>query len=260
MNISPLLVASFALLFAACSGPEAENTAPAANADIYSAAVSNPQRSAEDRERDVDRKPAAVLEFLGLKPGMRVLDLFSGGGYYTEILSNVVGAKGRVVAHTNKAYEGFAGEQTRVRYADNRLANVEILIAENNELKLAPGSFDAISMVLSFHDIYFVDAESGWPKLDGTKLLAELYRGARPGAILGIIDHSAAAGSPKETGGTTHRIDPAIVISEVEAAGFRLEARSDLLRNMQDDYSRNVFEPDLRGKTDRFVLRFRKPD
>jgi predicted methyltransferase len=259
MKLSRLLPCTAILLLAGCSGPDAERVDQPVTTDLYAAAVNNPQRSAEDRERDADRKPGEVLEFLGIKPGMTVLDLFSGGGYYTELLSYVTGPEGQVVAQTNKAYEGFAGEQTRVRYADNRLANVKVLIAENNELKLSPASFDAILMALSFHDIYYVDADGGWPKLDGTKLLAELYRGARPGAVLGIIDHYAAAGSPKETGGTTHRIDPAIVIAEVEAAGFKLDGRSDLLRNLQDDYNRNVFEPELRGKTDRFVLRFRKP-
>ena len=253
------------LLVAACSpGERAADTSAEAgstpDASVYRSAVDNPARSAADRERDAGRRPAEVLEFFGVRPGMTVLDLFSGGGYYTEILANVVGDDGRVVAQTNAAYQQFVGDEATNRYADDRLPNVEILLAENNELDLPAAEFDAILMILSYHDIYFVNAENGWPKIDGPKLLAELYEGAKPGAALGIVDHYAEAGSPPDTGNTTHRIDPQIVIDEVEAAGFRLDERSDMLRNTADDYSRNVFDDEVRGKTDRFVLRFVKPE
>lgn len=256
-----LFFCSLLALAAACN-PAAEDPAEidaGSVRNVYQDAVGHPERFPDDLERDVTRKPAEILEFMQVKPGMKVLDLFSGGGYYTEIISRVVGDKGAVVAQTNKAYQAFASGQTTPRYADDRLANVSILMAENNELSLPANEFDVIMMVLSYHDIYFVNESSGWPKLDGPKLLAELYKGARPGGVLGIIDHSAAPGSPRETGGTTHRIDRDIVVREVEETGFKLEASSDLLRNTEDDYSRNVFEADLRGKTDRFVLRFRKP-
>ena len=114
-------------------------------------------------------------------------------------------------------------------------------------------------MVLAYHDIYFVDANNSWPKIDGPALLAEIRKGLKPGGTLAVVDHYAAAGSPRETGGTLHRIDPEIVISEIEAAGFELEAKSDVLRNMEDDYSKGMFDPEVRGKTDRFVLKFRLP-
>lgn len=246
------------LALGACSpatGPASGST----DASSYRLAVDNPARSAEDRERDALRRPAEVLEFLQIGPGMTVLDLFSGAGYYTELLSYLVGSEGAVTAHSNLAYQGFAGSEASRRYANQRLPNVSVMIAENNELDLEVGHYDAILMVLSYHDIYYVDAANGWQRIDGPQLLRELYEALKPGGILGIIDHYAAAGSPPETGGTTHRIDPAIVIREVRSAGFRLDAQSDLLRNAGDDYSRSVFEPDLRGRTDRFVLRFRKP-
>lgn len=257
MSAKPItLYALLALLSCTANGAAAD----AVNkTDMYTAAVDNMARSEKDRQRDAGRQPGAVLNFLGIKPGMSVLDLYSGGGYYTELLSYVVGSKGKVVAHSNDAYARMANAETSVRYADNRLPNVVSLMAENNELELQANSLDAILMVLSYHDIYYVDADGGWPRIDGEKLLAELHRGAKPGAVLGIVDHYAAAGSPRETGGTTHRIDPALVIAEVEAAGFILEEQSNVLRNPADDYSRTVFEPDLRGKTDRFVLKFRKP-
>jgi predicted methyltransferase len=227
---------------------------------IYEQAVASPGRTDTDRERDNGRKPDQVLEFFGIAPGMTVLDMFSGGGYYTEMLSHIVGPDGKVVAHTNTAYAGFVGDETINRFADDRLANVEILLAENNELELPAAEFDAVILVLAYHDIYYDDAANGWPLIDGAKFRAELRKGLKPGGILAIVDHYAAAGSPRETGGTLHRIDPQIVISELEGAGFVLEARSEVLRNMEDDYSLGVFDAKVHGRTDRFVLKFRKPE
>jgi predicted methyltransferase len=227
---------------------------------IYERAVASPRRTDADRDRDAGRKPDQVLEFFGIAPGMTVLDMFSGGGYYTEMLSHIVGPDGKVVAHTNTAYAGFVGDETINRFADDRLANVEILLAENNELELPAAKFDAVILVLAYHDIYYDDAANGWPKIDAAKFLAELEQGLKPGGILAVVDHYAAAGAPRETGGSLHRIDPQIVISALEGAGFDLEARSEVLRNLEDDHSLGVFDPEVRGKTDRFVLKFRKPN
>lgn len=252
------------LALAACERQDqpAEPSEPAAEAairSIHQDAVAHPDRRAADAARDAGRKPAEVLEFFGIGPGMAVLDLFSGGGYYSELLSYVVGPDGRVVAHSNKAYLNFVGDEFEERYAGGRLANVEVLMAENNELEVAAEAFDAVMLILSYHDLFYVSPENGWPKIDVPKLLAEIHKGMKPGAILGVVDHYAEAGSPRETGNTVHRIDPGIVISELEIAGFVLEGKSNILRNMDDDYSKIVFDPELRGKTDRFVLRFRKP-
>ena len=227
---------------------------------VYDSAVDNGARPEADRARDDGRKPAAVLEFLGIEPGMSVLDMYSGGGYYTEILSYVVGENGKVFAHANKAYLNFVGDEFERRYLGGRLGNTEVLMAENNELALDAGQFDAILMVLSFHDLFYSDPENGWPTIDVDRFLAELHHGLKDDGVIGIIDHYAADGAPRETGGTTHRIDPAIVIEEMARAGFRLDGQSDILRTQSDDYSKIVFDPALRGRTDRFVMRFRKAD
>ncbi len=227
---------------------------------IYINALENPGRTDADRARDVGRRPAEVLEFLGIVPGMDVLDMFSGGGYYTEMLSHVAGSTGSVIAHSNQAYAQFVGEEATNRFANGRLANVRVLMAENDALDLPDAAFDAVMMILAYHDIYYVDPDNGWPKIDGPALIAELYDALRPGGMLGVVDHYAAAGSSPETGNTLHRIDPQIVIDELESAGFVLEAQSDVLRNPADDHSRNMSAPEIRGKTDRFVLRFRKPN
>jgi predicted methyltransferase len=233
--------------------------APVTQISIYESAVASTGRTDADRERDAGRKPAAVLEFFAIEPGMTVLDMFSGGGYYTEMLSSVVGAEGKVVAHSNQAYAQFVADESNARYVDGRLTNVEILMAENNELELPANTFDATMLMLSYHDIYYASAEDDWPKIDGPKLLAEFFSGLKSGGILAVVDHSAAAGSPPETGGTLHRIDPSIVTAEIEAAGFILDGKSDVLRNMDDDHSLPVFDEQIRGKTDRFVMKFRKP-
>jgi predicted methyltransferase len=254
------------LFISACGQPTAETPVDHAasatveiDVSIYADALANPARPEADRERDASRKPAVVLEFFGIAPGMKVLDMYSGGGYYTEILSSVVGAQGRVVAQSSKPYLSYVGEEFEIRHANNRLANVDVLMAENNELSLDADQFDAITMILSYHDIYYEDLSIGWNMTDGPALLAELIKSLKPGGILGIVDHSATAGAPSETGGTIHRIDVALVIAETQAAGFELEARSDILRNPDDDLEKLVFAPEIRGKTDRFVLRFRKP-
>ena len=235
-------------------------SAESVDAAVYAAALANPSRLEGDRDRDAGRKPAEVLEFYGIAPGMTVLDMFSGGGYYAEIISHVVGKKGHVVAHSNSAYLNFVGEEFKARHAEGRLRNVDVLMAENNELVLDENQFDAIMMVLSYHDTFWVAPDRGWPAIDGPKLHAELLKGLKPGGVLAVVDHAAEPGSPSESGGTVHRIDPAIVIADLELAGFVLAAENDLLRNPKDDYSLGVFDPSVRGKTDRFMLLFRKPE
>jgi predicted methyltransferase len=222
--------------------------------------MANPSRPDADRERDAGRRPSEVLEFFGIQPGATVLDMFSGGGYYTEMLAHVVGDNGHVVSHTNQTILAFSGDEFELRHADNRLPNVEVLTAENNELDLEANRFDAVIMTLNYHDLYWESEEYKWARIEVENFLAELYEGMKPGATLGIVDHYAVAGAPSETGSTLHRIDSGIVISEVEAAGFVLDGESDLLRNLDDDRSKSVFDAEVRGKTDRFVMRFKKPE
>jgi len=150
-------------------------------------------------------------------------------------MSKVVGKDGRVVAHSNIAYLQFVGDEFKARHADDRLPNVDVLMAENNELALDANQFDAITMVLSFHDTYWISPEEDWPEFDHPKLYAELFASLKPGGVLGVVDHQAEPGSSSDTDGTLHRIDRAIAVADFEAAG-------------------------IRGNTDRFVLRFRKPE
>jgi predicted methyltransferase len=236
-----------------------EPKATEASVSIYAAAVASNARPESDRARDAGRKPAAVLEFLGIEPGMTVLDMFTGGGYYAEIIADVVGEEGKVIAQSNQAYLGFVGDAFEERFGSGRLTNVEVLMAENNELSLEADTLDAVMLVQSFHDLYLSDPENGWPAIDGPAFLAELKKGLKPGGFVAVIDHAAEAGAPSDTGNTVHRIDPAIVTADMEAAGFVLDGQSDILRNPDDDLSKIVFDPELRGKTDRFIMRFKNP-
>jgi predicted methyltransferase len=251
----------------ACSErPEPATTpvaAPPATAPAqvdYQAALAAPGRLAADLEQDAWRKPAEVLAFFGVRPGMTALDLYSGDGYYAELLSAVVGPTGRVVAHNNSAYRDGLEEPLARRFGDpQRLPNVERLAAENNSLELEPARFDFVLLSNVYHDVYYANEANNWPAIDGAKMLAELFAGMKPGATLGLIDHVAAPGAPPETGGTLHRIDPQVVKRDFTAAGFVVDAESDLLRNPADDLTKNVFDPAVRRQTDRFIIRFRRP-
>lgn len=245
------LLLGFALLVPLAAATEIEiNSA-------VSAAVSNPQRPAEDVAKDEQRKPAQVLSFLNISSGMNVLDLFSGGGYYTEMLNTLVGPDGTVIAHTNQAYIPYSGESYQRRYTDGRLAQAEPIIAEADDLEFKDNSLDAVMMVLTWHDFLYADPENGWNAIDEDLLLAKLCKAMKPGAVLGLIDHVAnAGGDPAVVGQSLHRVDPKIVKEDFESSCFTLVAEADFLRNPEDDHTLSMGDPSVRGKTDRFVFKF----
>ncbi len=226
-------------------------------ANTYTDAVSNPARSDADRERDKTSKPAAVLEFFAVQPGTTVLDLFSGGGYYSELLSYIVGPAGQVIAHTNKAYEDSTGDEATIRFKGDRLANVSRLTSEIDKLGLKEASLDMVLMALSYHDIYYI--ADYWPKVDRDQFFKQIRDSLKPGGILAIIDHSAQPGSGKRDAQTLHRIDEAFAKQDIERAGVFFDGASELLRNPDDKRTLSVFDESIRRQTDRFVLRFIKP-
>lgn len=222
-------------------------------------AIEDPRRLPADRARDADRKPEAILSFAGLRPGMAVLDMFSGGGYYTQLAASVVGSEGRVVAHNNTPYAFSARREIEQRYAGGRLAEVERILGENNQLELPESAFDVALLILCYHDVYYIDGLRGWELIDRPSMLAELHSALRPGGIVLVIDHVADPGTPENVVAALHRIDPALVKADFTAAGFRLDAESDVLSNDSDTRDVIAMAPHLRGKTDRAVLRFSKP-
>ena len=233
-------------------GGEDINTAVAA-------AISNPQRPAEDIVKDVTRKPAEVLSFFDIKPGMTVLDMFSGGGYYTEMLNSLVAKDGKVIAHSNEAYMSFVGEAFQKRHADGRLAQTETIISEVDDLEFEENSLDAAMLVLTWHDFLFADPENGWQSIDEALLLDKLCTAMKPGGVLGLIDHVAnSGGETEQVAKNLHRVDPQVVKDAFSESCFTLKAEAKFLRNKEDDHTLTVFDPVIRGKTDRFVLKYVK--
>ncbi|TXG82285.1 MAG: methyltransferase type 11 [Sphingomonadales bacterium] len=213
-----------------------------------------------DAERDKRDRPADVMALAGVGPGMRVLDLYSGGGYWSELFSRAVGPRGVTFAHNNAAYLGFSKDELAQRDIAHRLPGVRRLMAENNRLFLAPDSLDVVWFSLGYHDIALDQPQDGWPRIDGDQLRRTLFTALKPGGRLVIIDHRAPAGmDPDESGAKLHRIDPAAVIGQLTAAGFTLQTTSDLLVNTDDPHTETAFAPTIRGKTDRFILVFVKP-
>ena len=229
--------------------------------DPIAKSLADPRRSDADRARDARSKPAEVLGFFGVKPGARVLDLFSGGGYYSEILARAVGPSGRVVAHNNDIYEKYSADEIAARFADERLAGVEQLSSNPPDLKLPTEAFDVVLMVMTYHDIYYVsDSDPVHPRIDRDRFFEQVHRSLKPGGVLAVVDHAAVPGTGKSAAQDLHRIDEAFAKRDIESAGFSLEAQSDVLRNPADDRTLLVFDEEIRGKSDRFVYRFVKRD
>jgi len=227
----------------------------AAPTDPVAAAVSAPDRSPADRERDTREHPVDVLQFFGVTPGMTVVDLFAGGGYYSELLGHIVGASGKVYMYNNAAYRGFAGSGLTERVASGRLINVTPLNAEVGALGIPDASVDMVLMVMSYHDLYFKD--DNW-SVAPSALFADINAMLKPGGVLAIIDHAAAAGSGSTAAQELHRIDEAFARADIESRGFKFTGSLDVLANAADDHSKTVFDPAIQGHTDRFVDRFVK--
>jgi predicted methyltransferase len=226
---------------------------------VIAESLASPERLEQDRSSDPLRRPDLVLSFFEIEPGMTVLDLFSGGGYYTEIVSRIVGEGGKVVAHNNDAYLAYTKDTLDVRFTDGRLPNVERLTSEADELSLPTDTFDAALAMLTWHDFYYLDEENGWPSIDTSALISELCSALKPGAILGVSDHVAAAGSdPRVTGQELHRIDPEQIKADLSGTCFEFKGEISALRNPDDDHIKSMYSEGIRGKTDRVVYKFQR--
>ena len=255
--ITVLLSALLAL--AACSksepeGPPAADPMATAPVDL-GASLANSARSAQNQARDAGRKPAQIIEFMGIKPGMRVIDVIAAGGYYTEVLSLAVGASGSVVAQNPQAVlefrEGANEKAISARLAGNRLPNVSRVNGNFDAVPTDGGLYDAALTALNFHDLY----NGRGPDVALASLQA-IHGLLKSGGVLGIIDHVGAAGADNAA---LHRIEKSLAIETAKSAGFVVEGDANILANAGDDYTQGVFAEGIRGKTDRFVLKFVKP-
>ncbi|KZC16122.1 methyltransferase [Rhodanobacter sp. FW510-R12] len=219
-------------------------------------ALDDPARRA-DKADDARRKVAEVMAFTGVAPGRKVLELVPGSGYWTRVFSAVVGPQGHVYTvwpHEMDKYsaKSFANWQGLV--ATPHYANVSLLQQAAAQLS-APEPVDVVFTAQNYHDYH--DPFMG--PVDMGKFDRQVYDALKPGGVFVVIDHVAPAGSGVADTDTLHRIDPAVVKREVEAAGFVFDGESDALRNSADPHDAKVFDKSIRGHTDQFVYRFRKP-
>lgn len=231
---------------------------PAFATDPVTEAINKPGRLPADLERDARDRPEVILPLLQLQPGDRVADIFAGGGYYSELIASIVGAEGNVLLVNNLAYNEFAGEALAKRQAGRDMGSVTLHTREAEDLDLGQDSLDAALIILSYHDLYHVDEANGWRRIDAANFLGQIHRALKPGGRFLVVDHYAPSGTGIASTQDLHRIDVEFAKSDIGSRGFRLVAESDILRNPEDDYGVMVFDPKVRGKTDRFVLVFEK--
>lgn len=269
-------------LLAACTTPAAEPVPDAAPAEVAATAPADPAPEApsakvapggfdyesafrqDDRpEQDYEmypvRKSAEVLSFTGVMPGMRVVEMEAGGGFYTELFSRVVGPEGKVYMQNPVSFKNFLGDSVAKR-VDGRLLNVQIVESAFDNLSDVPDNdADIVTWFLGPHELWYTpEGEPEGALGDPDMSFDEIARVLKPGGHLVVLDHSAPAGSPPTTGGETHRIDKAVIIALAEQHGLILVEESDILANPDDDRTIQVFNPAVRRKTDRFLLKFSK--
>jgi predicted methyltransferase len=220
--------------------------------DHIANALADASRPAADRALDGLRKPGEVLAFAGVKPGQRIGEYLPGGGYYTRLLSGAVGPSGKVYALETTTWSQENIEATRKAAAGR--PNVALDLTPLGQFKL-PEKVDLFWTTLNYHDLHVPK----YAEVDMAKFNKQVFDSLKPGGTYLIVDHAARAGSGAADAPTLHRIEKATLIREVTAAGFKLDGESRVLANPADDHTKVVFDPAIRGKTDQFVLKFRRP-
>ncbi len=251
-----LFAALLAATLAGCASMQSgSSSAPSTGGGGLAAALATADRAAEDKARDADRKPAELMEFFGVKPGMTTVDIIALGGYVTEVLSLAVGPKGKVYAQNPpialQLRDGFYAQQITDRLANNRLPNVVRVDGDLPASSQIPlGSVDVAITAMNYHDVRNQSPEAAVGYLKG------VYAMLKPGGVLGVTDH---VGNDGANNAQLHRVPKHFLIEDAKSAGFGIDAESDLLAHAADDHTKLVFDPTLRGKTDQFVVRLRKP-
>jgi predicted methyltransferase len=227
--------------------------------DIYDAAVAHAGRSADDLKRDPIDHPAELLRLAGLKPGMQVADFMAADGYFSELASYVVGPKGHVLLLNNATWDYWSGNHWKERIA-GRLPNVEHRTIDAEHIAVPDHSLDAVLLIKAYHDFYAIDDDPAdkWPRFNVGRVVDELARMLKPGGILLLVDHSAKAGTGSSAATPLHRIDEDYARQEFEKHGFTFLKSSDVLRRPDDPRDQISYKGPMLGKTDRFVLVFRK--
>ena len=220
-------------------------------------AVDSPDRPATDRNLDAARRPKEMLAFFGIASGMKVLDLFAGAGWYSELEARVTGPTGEVYAQNPPQYlRKFGDKEIVERLTNHRLPTVRRWDRSLDALGLPKAHFDGVIANDVFHDFFWMSTN-----VDG--IVQQIYDTLKPGGFCAIVDHAAPDGTGADFArdfAGQHRIDEALVKQMLLKAGFKLENESNLLRNPDDDRMRPFFAPENKGRnTDKFALLFRKP-
>jgi predicted methyltransferase len=222
------------------------------------AAVADSGRPAADTQRDAERKPAESMAFAGVQAKSVVIELMPGGGYYTRLLSKAVGPEGHlyavVPAPRPDAPAGSPDRSLAIKAlaADSGYKNITVLVQPIRELALPPNA-DLVWTSNNYHDVHNVEG------IDMLAFNKSVLAALKPGGVYLVIDHAAGPKAPADVTSTLHRIQLGTVIPEVLAAGFTLEAQSSLLHNADDSHELKIFDPAIKGKTDQFMLKFKKP-
>lgn len=247
-----------ALATAGLAMGQAHAADPANVPHAVAAAVADASRPAADTERDADRKPALTLAFAGIKPGDKVADYAAGAGYFTRLFTDVVGPQGHVYATVPNSLfvypnivKGIADIQT---YAVAH-QNVTVTFASALDAARFPERLDLFWISQNYHDLH----DSFMGPVDTAAFNKAVYAALKPGGVYIVLDHVAAKNSPADVTDTLHRIEPSTVRREVEAAGFKFEGESKVLANPADPHTATVFDKTIRGHTDQFLFKFRKP-
>lgn len=225
--------------------------------EIMKEAVAASDRLEKDQERDGRSRPVEVMALAGIQRGWKVLDIFAGGGYYSELLARAVGEQGEVTLYNNVPYDKYAGKALKERFNGREFPNVEQVVAAPEALALEAGSLDMAMIIMSYHDFFFED--QGWPQIDESAFIRKVHDALKPGGVFVIVDHGADEGRGVEDAKKLHRIEAAFVKARLTKAGFEFVGESDVLRSEEDDHTLHVFDEAIRGKTDRFVHVYRKP-
>jgi len=246
--LKPFLAPAVLALVLAATGVRAAAPAP-----YIAAAISDPARPKNDKTADAIREPAATLAFAGVKPGMTVAELFPGGGYFTRMLSDIVGPKGRIVGIENAGWKGAVKADQQMLTEAGR-SNVQLDVEPFGQFSL-PDKVDLFWITQNYHDLKIAK----YGAVDMADFNRRVFQALKPGGVYMILDHQANPGTTLEQIAELHRVEKAQVIGEVTAAGFKLVADGKFLSRPGDDHTKTIFDPAIQGKTDQYALKFVKP-
>ena len=244
-----------ALIAVAAASAHSATSSP----DAIAAAIADPARPPTDTERDANRKPAQTLAFAGVKAGDKVGDYGTGSGYFTRLFADIVGARGHVYASVPSGllkYQNIVKGLAEVQAFAFTHANVSVNYAAPLDAARYPEPLDLFWISQNYHDL----KDKFMGPVDMAAFNRTVYAALKPGGVYIVLDHVAAKDSPADVTETLHRIEPDVVRREVEAAGFRLESENPLLANPADPHTADPFDPSIRGHTDQFIMKFKKPN